>query len=41
MPVWAADKSSLDQTGEEASVLHFPETARISGGVCEPPWLRD
>lgn len=26
--------------GAEVSVLHFPETARVSGEVCEPPWLR-
>lgn len=27
--------------GEEVSVLHLFQTARISGEVCEPPWLRD
>lgn len=25
--------------GEEVSALHFPEAARVSGEVCEPPWL--
>lgn len=37
MHVWVALTKQCSPPGEEVSVLRFPETARISGGVCEPP----